>query len=91
MVTYLGTFRGDLNLVRIPSGNYMSARTQMYMNINLLRLGIGGLVGLSYDRPRLEFALRDKSILVVDDTSPATPHKLNFCNYTIFPNQWQSH
>jgi hypothetical protein len=51
MVTSLANFRSDLNIVRIPHGNYLDARDTLYVNINLLRLGSSGRTALTMESP----------------------------------------
>lgn len=52
MITSLANFRSDLNIVRIPGGNFLNDRDTLYVNINLLRLGCSGRTALTLDPPR---------------------------------------
>lgn len=52
MTTSLANFRSDLNIVKIPGGNYLEARDKLYVNINLLRLGCSGRTALTLEHPR---------------------------------------
>lgn len=52
MTTSLAHFRSDLNIVRIPGGNFLNDRDTLYVNINLLRLGCSGRTALTLDPPR---------------------------------------
>ncbi|KIJ56680.1 hypothetical protein M422DRAFT_22838 [Sphaerobolus stellatus SS14] len=51
MVTSLANFRSDYNLVLIPDGNFLAAREQLYVNINLLRMGCSGRSTLTLAEP----------------------------------------
>ncbi|KZW04083.1 hypothetical protein EXIGLDRAFT_758383 [Exidia glandulosa HHB12029] len=51
MVTSLATFRSDLNIVLIPDGNFLHMREQLYVNINLLRMGCSGRTVLNLANP----------------------------------------
>jgi hypothetical protein len=52
MVTSLASFRSDYTIVHIPSGNFMEARDQLYVNINLQRMGCSGRGALTLQEPR---------------------------------------
>lgn len=52
LVTTLNNFRSDYNLVPIPDGNFLAAREQLYVNINLLRMGCSGRSALTLEEPR---------------------------------------
>jgi len=52
MITSLANFRSDLNIVKIPRGNFLNERDTLYVNINLLRLGCSGRTALTLDPPR---------------------------------------
>lgn len=52
LVTTLNNFRSDYNLVLIPDGNFLAAREQLYVNINLLRMGCSGRSALTLKEPR---------------------------------------
>jgi hypothetical protein len=52
MVTSLANFRSDYTIVHIPSGNYLEAREELYVNINLLRMGCSGRGALTLQEPR---------------------------------------
>ena len=52
MVTSLATFRSDLNIVLVPDGNFLHMREQLYVNINLLRMGCSGRTMLNLADPR---------------------------------------
>ncbi|CEL59522.1 Protein STB6 OS=Saccharomyces cerevisiae (strain ATCC 204508 / S288c) GN=STB6 PE=1 SV=1 [Rhizoctonia solani AG-1 IB] len=49
MVTSFNSFRGDLNLVLIPDGDYDAHRCQLFTNINLARMGCGGRIAPTLD------------------------------------------
>lgn len=51
MVTSLATFRSDLNIVLVPDGNFLDMREQLYVNINLLRMGCSGRTVLNLANP----------------------------------------
>ncbi|KAF8592329.1 hypothetical protein K439DRAFT_1655872 [Ramaria rubella] len=51
LVTSLSNFRSDYNLVLIPGGNFLAAREQLYVNINLLRMGCSGRSVLTLEEP----------------------------------------
>ncbi|KAF8463766.1 hypothetical protein JB92DRAFT_3150290 [Gautieria morchelliformis] len=51
LVTTLNNFRSDYNLVPIPDGNFLTAREQLYVNINLLRMGCSGRSALTLEEP----------------------------------------
>jgi hypothetical protein len=55
LVTTLNNFRSDYNLVPIPDGNFLAAREQLYVNINLLRMGCSGRSALTLEEPRYIF------------------------------------
>jgi hypothetical protein len=42
MITSFNSFRGDLNLVLIPDGDWDVHRCQLFTNINLARMGCAG-------------------------------------------------
>lgn len=50
-VTSLAQFRSDFTIVQIPDGNLESAKSQLYTNINLLRMGCSGRSGLTLEEP----------------------------------------
>jgi hypothetical protein len=52
MVTSLANFRSDFTIVHLPSGNFLDAREQLYVNINLLRMGCSGRGALTLQEPR---------------------------------------
>lgn len=52
LVTTLHNFRSDYNLIPIPDGNFLAAREQLYVNINLLRMGCSGRSALTLEEPR---------------------------------------
>jgi hypothetical protein len=52
MITSLANFRSDLNIVHIPGGNVLAVRDELFVNINLLRMGCSGRSGLNLDKPR---------------------------------------
>ena len=52
MVTSLANFRSDLNIVHIPNGDVLGVKDDLYVNINLQRLGASGRSGLDLDPPR---------------------------------------
>ena len=52
MITSLANFRSDLNIVHIPGGNVLDVRDDLFVNINLLRMGCSGRSGLNLDKPR---------------------------------------
>ncbi len=51
MVTSLAHFRSDYTIVLVPEGDFRKAREQMYVNINLLRLGSAGRTALTLNHP----------------------------------------
>lgn len=57
MVTSLGNFRSDLNIVHIPGGDFLAARDDLFVNINLLRMGCSGRSGLNLDSPKYAYFL----------------------------------
>lgn len=63
MVTSLANFRSDLNIVHIPNGDVLAVKDDLYVNINLQRLGAGGRSGLNLDPFRL--ALRAHHLLTL--------------------------
>jgi hypothetical protein len=52
MVTSLANFRSDYTIVHIPGGNFFSTKEQLYVNINLLRMGCSGRGALTLQDPR---------------------------------------
>lgn len=52
MVTSLANFRSDYTVVHIPDGDFLAHREQLYVNINLLRMGCGGRSALTLQPPR---------------------------------------
>lgn len=52
LITSLNNFRSDYNLILIPDGNFLAVREQLYVNINLLRMGCSGRSALTLDVPR---------------------------------------
>jgi len=52
MVTSLANFRSDYTVVHIPNGDFMSHREQLFVNINLLRMGCSGRSALTLQEPR---------------------------------------
>jgi len=52
LVTSLANFRSDYNLIPIPDGNFLTVREQLYVNINLLRMGCSGRSALTLAEPR---------------------------------------
>ncbi|KAF8076409.1 hypothetical protein FPV67DRAFT_1604951 [Lyophyllum atratum] len=51
MATSLAHFRSDYTIVRIPDGNFLAVREQLYTNINLLRMGCSGRSALTLEDP----------------------------------------
>ncbi|GJJ07467.1 hypothetical protein Clacol_001669 [Clathrus columnatus] len=51
LITSLANFRSDYNLILIPDGNFSAAREQLYVNINLLRMGCSGRSALTLSEP----------------------------------------
>lgn len=51
MVTSLANFRSDFTIVRVPDGNYLHAREQLWTNVNLLRMGCSGRSALTLQKP----------------------------------------
>ncbi|KAG9127592.1 hypothetical protein FRC07_011910 [Ceratobasidium sp. 392] len=49
MLTSLNSFRGDLNLILIPDGDWDAHRCQLFTNINLARMGCAGRSAPSLD------------------------------------------
>ncbi|KAH8118294.1 hypothetical protein DFH11DRAFT_1723223 [Phellopilus nigrolimitatus] len=47
MVTSLANFRSDYTVVLIPDGDFIKHREQLYVNINLLRMGCSGRSALT--------------------------------------------
>ena len=52
MVTSLAHFRSDYTIVHIPRGNLLAVKDQLYVNINLLRMGCSGRSALTLEEPR---------------------------------------
>lgn len=52
MITSLANFRSDYTLVYIPGGNFLAHREQLYVNINLLRMGCSGRSALTLQESR---------------------------------------
>lgn len=51
MITSLPSLRTDVQTVFIPQGDYQQIKENLYVNINLKRLGCGGRSSLSLDTP----------------------------------------
>lgn len=51
MVTSLAHFRSDYTIVHIPRGNLLAVKDQLYVNINLLRMGCSGRSALTLEEP----------------------------------------
>ncbi|KAL5530150.1 hypothetical protein ACEPAF_6407 [Sanghuangporus sanghuang] len=51
MITSLANFRSDYTVVYIPDGEFLAHRQQLYVNINLLRLGCSGRSALTLQEP----------------------------------------
>ncbi|KAF6762132.1 hypothetical protein DFP72DRAFT_957982 [Ephemerocybe angulata] len=51
MVTSLAHFRSDYTIVKIPDGDFLAVKDQLYANINLLRLGCSGRSALALEEP----------------------------------------
>ncbi|KLO06904.1 hypothetical protein SCHPADRAFT_860844 [Schizopora paradoxa] len=51
MVTSLANFRSDYTVVHIPDGDFLKHREQLYVNINLLRMGCSGRSVLTLQEP----------------------------------------
>lgn len=52
MITSLASFRSDLNIVQIPNGDVLACKDDLYVNVNLQRLGVSGRSGLNLDEPK---------------------------------------
>jgi hypothetical protein len=52
MCTSLANFRSDFTIVHIPTGNFLDSREELYVNINLLRMGCSGRSALTLEEPR---------------------------------------
>lgn len=61
MVTSLANFRSDYAVVHIPDGNFPAHREQLYVNINLMRMGCSGRSALTLQEPRY-VNVRDKLV-----------------------------
>lgn len=69
MVTSLANFRSDYTVVHIPDGDFLAHREQLYVNINLLRMGCGGRSALTLQPPRyvcLSLSLPPTPLLVLN-------------------------
>ncbi|KAG8804735.1 hypothetical protein FRC20_003849 [Serendipita sp. 405] len=62
LTTNLASFRSDLNIVRIPGGDYLADQDKLYVNINLLRLGCGGRTALTLESPSESIQERFKQL-----------------------------
>lgn len=51
MVTSLAHFRSDYTIVLIPGGDWLFVREQLYVNVNLLRMGCAGRTALTLESP----------------------------------------
>ncbi|THH10221.1 hypothetical protein EW145_g1459 [Phellinidium pouzarii] len=51
MVTSLANFRSDYTVVYIPEGDFSAHREQLYVNINLMRMGCSGRSALTLQEP----------------------------------------
>ncbi|KAK0468369.1 uncharacterized protein EV420DRAFT_1635619 [Desarmillaria tabescens] len=51
MVTSLAHFRSDYTIVLIPGGDWLVVREQLYVNVNLLRMGCAGRTALTLESP----------------------------------------
>lgn len=51
LVTSLAHFRSDYNIIKIPTGNFLSVRDQLYSNVDLLRMGCFGRTALTLEDP----------------------------------------
>ncbi|KAF9009063.1 hypothetical protein BDQ17DRAFT_1422232 [Cyathus striatus] len=51
MATSLAHFRSDYTIVHIPNGNFLAIKDQLYVNINLLRMGCSGRTALTLEEP----------------------------------------
>lgn len=67
MVTSLANFRSDYTVVHIPDGDFLAHREQLYVNINLLRMGCGGRSALTLQPPRsVRLSLSPTPLLVLN-------------------------
>ncbi|EFI27709.1 hypothetical protein CC1G_14634 [Coprinopsis cinerea okayama7 len=73
MVTSLAHFRSDWTIVNIPSGDFATARDQLYANINLLRMGCTGRSALSLGEPSDTTKDRFISLYHLPETSFSPP------------------
>lgn len=55
LVTSLASFRSDLNIVHVPNGDVLAIRDDIYVSVNLQRLGASGRSALNLDEPGLVF------------------------------------
>ncbi|KAG8814770.1 hypothetical protein FRC17_000976, partial [Serendipita sp. 399] len=65
LTTNLASFRSDLNIVRIPGGDYLSEKDKLYVNINLLRLGCSGRTALTLEAPSESIQERFKQLFSI--------------------------
>ena len=83
MITSLANFRSDLNIVKIPFGNFLNDRDTLYVNINLLRLGCSGRTALTLDPPR--WGAFPDGMLDLTHIYLARWFRRDFVNFTLFP------
>ncbi|KAH9943422.1 uncharacterized protein BXZ73DRAFT_40322 [Epithele typhae] len=81
MVTSLANFRSDYTIVHIPSGNFLDVRDQLYANIDILRMGLGGRSALTLEEP--SDATKDRFIALYHVTDKAPARSRDLFNSTI--------
>lgn len=74
MVTSLANFRSDYTVVHIPDGDFLAHREQLYVNIDLLRMGCGGRSALTLQPPRSVRLSVSVSVSVSAPNSAACAH-----------------
>lgn len=70
-VTALPSLSQDLSIVRLPSGGY-APFAQLYLAINLRRLGFGGRSGISLDDPTQAQQLQLSQTFLIPTSFPST-------------------
>jgi len=71
MVTSLANFRSDFTIVHVPNGDFLTAKEQLFTNINLSRMGCSGRSALTLEEPSETTKDRFKTTYFLNDSPPA--------------------
>ncbi|KAF8306479.1 hypothetical protein DL93DRAFT_215888 [Clavulina sp. PMI_390] len=78
MTTSLGSFRSDLNIVHVPTGEALPVLDDLFVNINLGRLGASGRIALSLDEPSLSSKEKFLQMYGIPETSGTLGNRAAF-------------